>query len=468
MRPLLPLLLLAACNPHVRRDESKLPVDLGERFAATPESAGQAPAARWWAAFDDSELDKLMDRLLAENLDLKQAGERIIQARAVATQAGSGRWPQVTANLSAGASRVHSPSFSVGPTGPVTTIEADVVQRYDVNVGAAYEVDLWGRIEALTDAAEADVAATELERQALAITLTATLADLWFSLVEARASLDLLRRQTELNRLFLSLVEQRFAQGLSNAVEVLQQREQVERTEAQVPQFEARVAALEHQLAVLVALRPGALQVKSDAAALPELPALPAVGVPSDLLKRRPDIRATQARLAAADHRVAAAVADRFPTIRLSASTGFQADDLADLLDRWVWSIVGSVAAPIIDGGRRAAVVEQRKAQLREGVQRLGGQLLVALREVTDALVLEQRQALYLERLDAQLAVARELLDQAKARYVEGLSDYLPVLTALRAVQQAEIGRLAAQRQLVSHRIQLHRALAGDLAPPGG
>ena len=459
------LVALAACNPHVRRDAGDLPIQIPDRYASKAAGSSVAASERWWTAFGDPALDMLEARLLAENLDLRQARERIIQARAIATHAGSARWPQLNASLSSGASRVHVPEVSVGPGGVSTSIEPDVVQSHGISLEAAYEVDVWGRVEALADAADADVTASELDRQAIAVSLTAALAEAWFALVETRARLALLERQVALNQTLLELVELRFENGLAGAVDVLQQRELLARVQSGQPLVVGRAEALEHQIATLLAQPPGALNLP-ETNALPALPATPDTGVPADLLRRRPDIRAAQARLAAADHRVAAAVADRFPAIRLTARTGFQADDLGDLLDRWVWSLLGSVVAPLIDGGRRAAEVERRKAALREGVHRLAAQLLTALREVSDALTLEGRQREHLQRLDRQLTAGRELFQQAQARYVEGLSDYLPVLNALRGVQQTELDHVAASRVLLSYRVQLHRALGGDLVPP--
>jgi len=454
------LFVLAACNPHARRDPTVAPVAVPERFAGAAE--GVRPADRWWTAFDDADLDGLMDRLLAENLDLKAAWARVVQSRAVATQAGSSRWPQVTAGAGAGAARVNRAGF--GPTGP-TAVEADVVERYSLSAGVSYEVDLWGRIEALTHAAEADVAASRLDRQALAVSLTASVADTWFALVEQRAQRALLDSQLEVNRTLHELLKLRFTNGLASAVDVLQQEALLRSVEARQPLVGARISLFQHRLDALLARAPDEVVTKGTAT-LPRLPAHPSVGLPAELLKRRPDIRAAQTRIAATDHRVAAAVAARFPTLRLDASTGFEADSFSDLIDRWVWSIGANLVAPLVDGGRRAAEVERRKAALREGVHRLGGAVLGALREVADALVQERQQAEHLARTDAQLVTSRALFEESRARYLQGVGDYLPVLNALRALQQTEQTRLAAHRTLLSHRIQLHRALGGAIPLP--
>lgn len=449
------VVLLSACNSHVRRPENAPVVDVPDKWAAAP--AGVEAAPKWWTAFEDPVLDEMATQLLAQNLDLKASAERVAQARAIAGQAGSGRYPQVTASAGASASRVHV------PTAPTGAIEADVAESYALSVGASYEVDVWGRVEALADAAEADVDAAAFDRQALAVSLTASLADSWFALVEQSAQRALIESQLEVSRTMHDLLKLRFANGLASAVDVLQQEALVKSVEAQQPLVDSRVALFQHRIAVLLGKAPERRVGSSQPAALPDLPARPGAGVPSEVLARRPDVRAAQRRLVAGDHRVAAAVADRFPSIRIDVSTGFRADSFSDLIDRWVWSLAGNLVAPLVDGGRRKAVVAQREAALREGVHRLGASMLAALREVADALVQESRQQEHLARLDAQLATSRSLFDESKARYLDGVGDYLPVLNALRSLQQLEQTRLSAQRQLLSHRIQLHRAIAGEL-----
>ncbi len=452
MRTLLPLALatLAACNPHVRRDADRAPVPLPEGYAEADAAPRVAAPERWWRAFDDPALDALLERAFADNLDLKQAFARVAQARALATQAGSARWPTLDLSASVGRSRGYD-FFG----------EAQTTDQIGLSAAASYEVDLWGKIEARADAADADVFAARHDLEAIAMSLSAEVTDTWYGLAEQQAQRALLEQQLETNRTLLELVQLRFGNGLASAVDVLQQQDQVRRIEAQLPLVEARRQVLAHRLANLLGKAPGQVEL-APPSTLPALPAAPATGLPADLLKRRPDVQAARARAVAADHRIAAALADRFPALRLSASTGFQADSFGDLIDRWVWSIAGSLVAPVIDGGRRAAVVEQQRAALEASLAALAQTLLRAIREVNDALVQEARQAEHLAALDAQIANARSLLEQSQARYVEGLTDYLPVLTALRAVEQTEQQRLTAQGQLVSYRIQLYRALGGD------
>lgn len=469
---------LTACNPlHTARTLDDVELSAARQPAGwtQPVGAAQAPD-RWWQSFDDPALNATIDRLLTDNLDLAQAWSRLAQSRAIAAQQGAARLPTLDGQGSAGASQIWSPTTEVGagpngmPTFSPGPPEASTVESYGLSLAASYEVDLFDRLGAATRAARMDVEASRLDLEAVAISLTAQAADLWFALVEARATEALLETQIATNETQLELVRFRFSNGLTSATDVLQQQQLVISTRRQLPAVQARRATLAHQLAILLGRPPAeGAQLGGQAAALPEPPALPAAGLPSALLTRRPDIRAAQIRVAAADERVGAALAGRLPALRLSASVGFSANSLGDFIDQWVWSVAGSLLAPIFDAGRRSAEVDRTRAAV-EGA--LAGFNLTALRafgEVEDALVLEARQAETIERLEAELEVSQRLLTQARSRYEEGLTDYLPVLGALQGVQRAELSLLSARRQRLSYRVQLHRALGGtwtrDLSP---
>jgi outer membrane protein TolC len=180
------------------------------------------------------------------------------------------------------------------------------------------------------------------------------------------------------------------------------------------------------------------------------------------LLVQRPDLRGAQARVVAADHRLASAIADLLPAIRLSGSTGYQSPRFADLLESWAWNVAGSLSAPLFEGGRRWAEVQRSRAALTERLQSFASTLLVALREVEDALVQERKQKEYMNKLKSQLDIATANLREARGRYVNGLVEYLNVLTALSSYQNLEQQYLEAKRATFTYRVQLCRALGGS------
>jgi multidrug efflux system outer membrane protein len=454
-------LCMTCCAVYKPQTSVSSPVIVPEQFS----DSGLEPwSERWWETFGDDTLNELVARAFADNLDLRRAWARLVQADALARQAGSALWPQVNAESGAARTRIFidTSRFPVDIGGLGIDVSSSAVTKlYSLGIGAAYEVDLWRRVASVKRAAELDLEATVENVNTIAVTIPAEVARLWFAIVELKGQEILLDEQVAVGKQFLDLVELRFSEGLASAVDVYQQRQQLAATRTQRPLVKAQLELLEHQLAVLLG-QPPLMSVADTQGTLPMLRPLPETGVPADLLKRRPDIRAAELRVIAADYRVAAAVADRLPAIRLTGNVGYQANRSSDLFDGDVWTIATNLVAPIIDGGRRAAEVDRTKAVVDELLTAYGQALLVAFQEVEDALAQERNQHDYLGLLQKQVELARQTLDAAQARYVNGQGDYLPVLTALQSRQRLERAYLTAQRDLIISRIQLCRALGGS------
>ena len=194
---------------------------------------------------------------------------------------------------------------------------------------------------------------------------------------------------------------------------------------------------------------------------LPALPGLPATGVPSDLLQNRPDVRAAQRLVAAADARVGIALANRFPALKLSGTVGYSATSLSGLLDEVLYSITGGLVQPLFMGGALVAEQDRAESLVEERLQDFGQTLLQATTEVENALALEKHESQRVIHLTNQYEQASNALREARARYLAGLSDFLPVLNALDGLQRTEQALLLSQRHERSYRIQLCRALGG-------
>lgn len=457
MRPLLitalavTALCLSGCMLHEVREDVPAPVPMPEKFSDSGE-VGATPD-RWWEAFEDAELTRLVDRALRENLDVRRAWFRLDQSRALAREAGAPLWPEVS--IDAGRTRSRNLAF---PTNDKAVVSHS--SRYNVAADASYEIDLWGKIRSRKSAAKEDVSASREDLESTAFVLSADVADLWYSIAELKARRKLLDEQLKVGQTFLDLVELRFNQGQATAVDVHQQRQQVAATRSEIPLVESSLATSQHGLAVLLGEAPRA-KVADVRSTLPALPALPGTGLPGELLTRRPDVRAAQHRVRAADYRVGAAIADRFPSFRLSGQMGLLAATPQELFANWMWSIVTSLATPVIDGGRRRAEVDRTEAVTKELVLSYGRVILNAMREVEDALSLERHQRDYLKQIADRIEIARENLRESRRRFLNGLSDYLPVLTALQSLQSLERTQIQAQRDLISYRIQLYLALGG-------
>ena len=278
--------------------------------------------------------------------------------------------------------------------------------------------------------------------------------------------------QLETNRSVLQVLENRFAIGQSRSADVLRQRQLVEATMEQRIIEAANRELIEHQVFVLRGTPPQGELAAAEAAGesrllfeppprLPNLASLPAVGLPADLLERRPDVRAALARIAAADAAVAVAVKDRYPRIDLAAAIGTAGEKPSDLFRSWIGSLAAQIVAPLFDGGLRRQEVERAAAERRQRLAEYGETVLVAFQEVEDALVLERRQSDQISSLDSQLALADSTVTELRNQYLNGAADFIDVLTALRDQQALERNRLEARLLRTEARIALHRAIAG-------
>ncbi|MCO4760380.1 MAG: TolC family protein [Myxococcales bacterium] len=420
--------------------------------------SGKAPRvqARWWTIFADDGLSGMCDAAIAGNLDLKRARLRMVQAAAVARQRGATLLPTASVGGQLGAAQQNF--FFGGPNGANSLVQV----TFPVNLSVNWEVDLWGRALNQKRAAEGDVRALDHDRNALALSLTAQVADVWLRRVEAHARLALLDAQHKLNQELLQLTQLRFGQGMATAVDVLQQQQQLEAVESQRPTLELSKELAHNQLLALMGKSPGAKLPAPDVAMLPKLPPLPTTGVPVKLLARRPDVRSAKQRVLAADHRLASAKAGFLPALRIGGSTGFQgrADPYA-FFENFVWNLVGGVTAPLFQGGRIKAEVARSNAVLAESVLAYTAVVQKALWEVENALTQHRRQSEQLAAIAQRLELASATLSQTRRRFAAGQSNYLPVLQALAAHQRLESDHIGAQRQLLSTRIALYRALAG-------
>lgn len=427
-------------------------VDVPEAFSVNGET--KLPN-RWWESLDNDSLNRLIEQALYHNFSLKTAWNRVAQARALAKRAGSGRGPVLDGI--AGVSRTVS-----GAPGIDRTYKTDL----SLALQASYEIDVWGRIEASVDAAGYDLQATREELDAAAITLSASVAIAWLQLTEQTRQLELLDAQIDTNRQYLEIITERFRSGRAAATDVLQQRQLVEQRRGEKYLVESAIQTLRHQLAVLTGNAPGSPMEYDIPSTLPGLPGMPGVGVPAELIQRRPDIRSAALAVRAADRRVAAAIADRFPRLTLTASASTSAEEVRNLFDNWLASLAANAAAPLIDSGRRRAEVERTRAVLSQAINGYGQIVLDALKEVEDAIVREEQQKRYIESLKTQLDLSGKSTEQTRGNYIKGAADFTRYLTTLLEHQRLQRAVLQAERNLLVERVNLYRALAGGWELP--
>ncbi len=442
---------------------------------AAPASEPVDPDRRWWLAMNDPQLTAVVEASLAQNLSIAARRAQILQAEALVDQARAGRFPQVRLNGNVGYNR------SVGAFGSITS------QNATVSVPVSYELDLFARYARSHQAAEREMEATVEDFRAAQIATSAQVAEAFYDAVFARARVAVLEHQVEVNDQYLELVMLRFREGLVASLDVHQQRQQTLAAQANLELAQGQVVLAEQQLAALLgspSLDPALAPTgRTD---LPELGPAPAPGVPAALLDQRPDVRAARKRIEAADRRVASAIAARLPSIRLNVTPGytwnrneFGSDSPigggmggANVSSGWTFNAGATLDMPLFDGFATRSQVDVNSAQLQVQIETLQNLVVTALIEVESSLVRERQLRRNVEILQSQVGVANETLEAARERYRSGLSDFLPVLAAIQSSQGAELAVLQAQRDLLSARIQLYRALGGtwpedvELAPP--
>lgn len=440
-------LILAACQPFTTPPAA--PLTVPDSYSTTAPIDPLAVSDRWWQEFSDPALDALQERLLTENLNLRQAFLRLDQLEARQRTADAGLYPVL--NLNASGRREQ-------------TVSQSGENRTDsgrLTVAAAYEVDLWQRLHQRAAAAELRLLAGKDEVRTLMLSLTARLAELYFVAVEQRAQLELLERRLDHNRQLVGVINNRYQSGLTSAAELYQAQQNLVQMEAQIPVFENSLIQNSNAIALLLGLAPGTIQI--DRSELPLMTNALDIGLPASLLNRRPDVSAALLELEAADRDLAAALADRLPRLDLSANLGRSITRLSsgDVTGTF-WSLALGLAQPLFDGGRLKAASDLQEAIRDE--KHLAAQLkiLTAIEEVESALYAEQSSLAREQLLQQQQLLNNKILRIRTEDYLLGLSDSLELLRSEMAQLEVRSQQLSNQRQWIGHRISLIRALGGQ------
>lgn len=435
------VLLATGCATAEPREE--LPFQETEAFSS---SQGAPLAEFWWRELADDELSRTIEHALERNFSLVAAYERIAEARAIAGIESSAQSPKLDATLG-GTLR----------DGQMIDPQSELA----LGLEADYEIDLWGKISSSVAAQELEAQATAEDYQAAAITISADLALAWYRRAEALLQLDLLDSQLKTNSDVLSVLEDRFEIGQSSSADVLRQRRLVESTIEQQILTRASLDALEHQLLAMSALPAQSTADFPAIDSLPQIAAPPAIGLPIELLQRRPDIRAAYYRIESADASVAAAVKDQYPSLSIGAALSSAAENPSGVFDSWIASLSAQLVAPLLDGKMREHEIEREVAIRRRRIAEYADAVLDSFRDVEDALSFERSQILRIENLQRQLELAQDTYSQLRLEHINGVTDFIDVLEALRDQQGLERSLLSARLLRIEYRIALYRAIAG-------
>lgn len=399
-------------------------------------------AQSWWLAFNDTLLDNYIEQALSDNFTLQLGIARLQQAAYLRKRTDAKRYPKITGALGYDASRYEDGDHD----------ETDIAE-----IALSWEIDLWGKLKAEEQAAAFDAMAAADALQGVALLLSVEVAQTYYQLVEQSLRLDLLKEQVAANQTSLDLIKLRFANGAASLVDVYQQQELVASVKTQLPLSEARLVVLQNRLRVLLGQPPGgeALPVAKN---LPQLPDLPDLGIPADLLLARPDLRQLQREVVAADYRVAQTVADRLPSLKIGGGAGFINGD-------WFLSFFADSLLTIFDWGGKKSEVERQKAVVAEKMAEYSQRYLLAIEEVENSFWQERKHEQLLAALESQLRISKSTLEESRNRYVQGITDYLPVLSALVSRQNLERNILQRQQEHLAFRLLLYRALGGSTIP---
>jgi len=439
--------LILACVPF-RPTSTSIEPTLPKTYSR---SATTEPSDRWWKTFNDAQLNTLIEAALENNFSIKESWARLEQLGALAVKSGAAFYPTLSVDAGASLGRQRTEN------GQAVT---NTVEKYSLGLLSQYEVDLWGRVRSEREAAVLSASATRSDFNTVAMTVAAAVTERWIRIISESIQKQLLEKQLAANQTVLELVELRFRKSLASTLDVLQQRQIVARSQAQIPLVEQRKQLLQNELALLLGKAPhAAAPIKRGT--LITIENLPATGIPARLLTARPDVQAAAQRLHMAKWRVSIARADLLPNIQLSARALYQAGELNLLLNNWLLNLAANLMAPIFDGHRRKAEVDRSRAVVDEKLATYRRTVMTAIKEVEDALVSEAALREHIHGLTAQLNATQIALEEARLRYRKGLNDYLPVLTSLLSVQNLERDLIQRQTDLLVTRVNLHRALGG-------
>jgi outer membrane protein, multidrug efflux system len=461
----IPLLAGCAVGPNYKRPQAAVPSQW--TVALTRGTETKSPETdEWWASFQDPELNSLVERSVSRNLDLKLALERVQEARAARGVARSGYFP----SIDGAASGTRNRQRVIAPVGPQNSPVIVPVEynNFQGGLSASWELDVFGGIRRGVQAASADAAAAEENRRDVLVILLGDMGRVYAQLRGFQRRLEIANKNIKTQQDTLDLTSARAKAGLATELDVSRAAAQLESTKAVVPNLLSGIDISIHRLSVLLGEEPGALRSELEKTSpIPSAGPEVDVGLPSDLLKRRPDIRRSEAQLAAATARIGEAKADLFPRFVLTGTAGRQATQLHDLtLGAGNFFSAGpGISLPLFTGGRIRSNIAVQTSRQRQAVIGYQSTVLNALEEVENALVSYSQEQERRDRLNDAVAHSQLAVDLATEQYKAGLVDFLSVLDAQRGLYANEDQLVQSQTSVTTNLVGLYRALGGGWNP---
>ena len=452
--------LVASCT--LGRDYQRPAFETPAAFRSGPpgaSSAGSLADLKWFEVFGDETLSQLVTTALQRNFELRIAAERVLQARAASGIARADQFPSV--GVSGEVSAARSSRSGAVPPGADTDISYT-----QAGFSLGWELDVWGRLRRLGEAARAEYLATEEARRGVVTTLVADVSETYLALRALDLELEIARRTSAVATDSLRLTEARRTSGAASALDVRQAEQLLFTATGQIASIERDIAQAENALSLLLGQVPGDVARGRPLEAFQAPPSVPA-GLPSALLERRPDIRRAEQELVAANARIGAARAEYFPRITLTSFFGGQSRALTDLLSgpaRLASASVGA-AAPVFNAGRTRAGVQLAEAIHREALLNYQRVIYTAFRDVSDGLAAHTKTREHRTEQERLVRALEESARLATQRYEGGVDSYLPVLDAQRNLFDGELALARLRQRELGSIVQLYRALGGGWSP---
>jgi len=443
------LLTLSACatmGPDYERPTPETP----ESYRTETVPAEYTVNLRWWELFKDPALYELVTTALEKNRDVNIAAARIEEARAALGFTRADQFPRLDINAGAGTG-----NFAGG-----TRSDNEVTNLY-IAPTASWEIDFWGKFRRGTEAARAELMATEYGLKTLQLSLVAEVVAAYYRLLDFQQRLAIAERTLESRLESLDIIQQRFDKGIIPEIDLNQAQIQKEIAEGAIPLYQRQIALTENALSILAGRLPAPVYMGSSFSDQPLPPAIP-MGLPSEILQRRPDVAQTAALLHAQTARIGVAVALRFPAVSLTGILGVASTEVGSVTsDGGAWFVGGSLLGPIFDFDKSAQRVAVEEARTRQAMFQYESSVLTAFREVEDALVEIETYKVEIASAERKLAAARNANALSAERYDKGVTSYLEVLEADRTLFSVELERSELGQQFFRSYVQLYKALGG-------
>ncbi len=458
------LIAIGGCSvgPNYQRPKTSVPAKWSEALAGG-ETNTPASETAWWKSFKDPELDSLVERALQSNLDLRIAQARVLEARAQAGITSADLWP--TADVSASYSRAqashHQPVLGSLPVPSSVPFENNV---YQAGFDASWELDVFGGKRRALESARAEVAASEYGRRGTLITLLGDVARNYVDVRGYQRRLEITAENIKAQEEALAITQNRFTNGLTSDLDVEQASALLASTRAQRPSLESSLEVSIHRLGVLLGQQPGVLLKElTNIAAIPAVTSQVPVGLPSELLLRRPDVQRAERQLAAATANIGVATADLFPKFSLTGAAGFESISASDWFTAGsrVWSIGPTVQWRIFDAGRIRSNIKVQNARQQQALAAYEQTTLSAFEDVENGLVSYAKEQVRRRSLEQAASSSRNSLALAQKLYANGLTDFLNVLEAELSLYQTQDQLVQSERTVSVNLIALYKSLGG-------